>query len=127
MKSPGDKCPCGDYCALNCATTQDHCLIPHIHDFLCHSKVPPSFLKSMQCVCVHQISVAPSDVPQTAVTTPFGLFELVNMLFGLRNAHTLLQVLSDVPLVYTNIDNVSITSPTNYSLCTSPLNILEFA
>ena len=28
----------------------------------------------------------PADIPKTAITTPFGLFEFTRMTFGMRNA-----------------------------------------
>ena len=64
-----------------------------------------------------KIPVAPSGVPKTAITTPFGLFEFVKMPFGLRNAAQTFQrfmdqVLRGVTSVYSYIDDVLVASAT---------------
>jgi hypothetical protein len=79
---------CVDYRPLNAVTVKNKYLLPRINilfDQLAGAKV---FFKVDLRSGYHQIKIHPEDVPKTAFSTRYGLYEYLVMSFGLTNART---------------------------------------
>ena len=115
-KKDGNIRPCGDYRRLNLQTVPDRYPLPHISDFSNHLYNCTVFSKLDLLKGYFQIPLADKDKLKAAVITPFGLFIMDKMPFGLRNAAQTLQRMMDkimqgLPYIFIYLDDVLIASP----------------
>jgi hypothetical protein len=77
---------CVDYRSLNDVTMKNKYPLPCIEDLFDQMRGARVFSKIDLRSRYHQMKIRPSDIPKTALSTRYGLYEFTVMLFGLTNA-----------------------------------------
>jgi hypothetical protein len=105
------------YRRLNTATVPDKYPLPNLQGLSAHLHGATVFSKLDLEKGYYQIPMDLSDIPKTAIITPFGLFEFRFMPFGLKNAAQTFQRLMDLlfcqcHFVFNYLDDILIFSKT---------------
>ncbi|GFT48347.1 hypothetical protein TNCV_4708931 [Trichonephila clavipes] len=101
----------GDYRQLNSVTEFDSYPMPYLNDFAHALHGKRIFSKIDIFKAFHQIPIAECDIPKTAVTTPWGLYEYTHLCFGLVNApqtfmRFMHEVLRGLPFCFVYLDDI---------------------
>jgi hypothetical protein len=85
-KKDGTQRMCVDYRSLNDVTIKNKYPLPRIEDLFYQMRGATVFSKIDLRSGYHQMKIRPSDIPKTAFTTRYGLYEYTVMSFELTNA-----------------------------------------
>jgi hypothetical protein len=85
-KKDGTQRMCVDYRSLNEVTIKNKYPLLRIDDLFDQLRGACVFFKIDLCSGYHQLKIRASDIPKTAFTTRYGLYEYIVMSFGLTNA-----------------------------------------
>jgi hypothetical protein len=85
-KKDGTQRMCVDYQLLNEVTIKNKYALPRIEDLLDQMRGAKVFSKIDLHSGYHQMKIRWSDIPKTAFTTRYGLYQYTVMSFGLTNA-----------------------------------------
>ncbi|GFW57211.1 hypothetical protein TNCV_541271 [Trichonephila clavipes] len=110
-KSDSTVRPVGDYRQLNSVTEFDSYPMPYLNDFAHALHGKRIFSKIDIFKAFHQIPIVECDIPKTAVTTPWGLYEYTHLCFGLVNApqtfmRFMHEVLRGLPFCFVYLDDI---------------------
>ena len=114
-KKDGSWRPCRDFCHLNLATKPDKYPVPNLGDFLSQLEGCKVFSTLDWKNGYQQVPLEKLVVPKTAIISPFGLFEFLQMPFGLKNAGMTFQwymdqIFNGLDFVFIYIDNILVAS-----------------
>jgi hypothetical protein len=86
QKKDGSPRMCVDYRSLNDVTIKNKYSLPRIDDLFDQMRGARVFSKIDLRSGYHQMKIRPSDIPKTAFSTRYSLYEFTVMSFGLTNA-----------------------------------------